>query len=394
MATGKLYREPPKRRPDPCEQCCIVRRVNQCGQLNNRRWMCLEKSLARANLRHWYVRTDTYGVLSVAADERYVVKLEAPRAARNRRFEVMAALAHIVRAQTTVPVADVVSVGSSRRRWPWHVLIESQLPGQTWAGLYPRLGELQRMAAQRQLGQAAAQLHTLTFDGYGEFGVNGRVLEPGAAVATLPELAHRRLRTHTYRDYFRQVLDAHTDLFLAAPGPCLCHEDLNPYNVPFELRKGEPVLTGVLDFEAAWAGLPESDLARLELWRWTVALCCATAMPPEARFLTVMCGDGRSSSCCGAWSMRNTGLPNSIRWIPTPIREELGPAPVRLLPRGRQRACNRSLVGLVRMCPCPPRINSTVPIHLVPIPRRVVPRSTSHRVASYATARREMRPQI
>lgn len=112
-------------------------------------------------------------------------KLEAPGAARNRCFEVMAALAHIVRAQTTVPLADVVSVDSSRRRWPWNVLIESQLPGQTWAGLYSRLGELQRMAAQRQLGQAAAQLHTLTVDGYGEFGVNGRVLEPGAAVATL-----------------------------------------------------------------------------------------------------------------------------------------------------------------------------------------------------------------
>jgi aminoglycoside phosphotransferase (APT) family kinase protein len=44
---------------------------------------------------------------------------------------------------------------------------------------------------------------------------------------------------------------------------------LNPYNVLFELHNSEPVLTGVLDFEAAWGGLPELDLARLELWRWT-----------------------------------------------------------------------------------------------------------------------------
>jgi hypothetical protein len=67
----------------------------------------------RATLRHWYVRTDTYAVLSAAADERYMVKLEAPRAARNRRFELMATFAHMVRAQTTVPVANVVTVDTS-----------------------------------------------------------------------------------------------------------------------------------------------------------------------------------------------------------------------------------------------------------------------------------------
>ena len=224
---------------------------------------------ARATLRHWYVRTDTYAVASVVADERYVVKLEVPSAARNRRFEVMATLAHMVRAQTTVPVADVVTVDTSRRRWPCNVLIATELIGETWAELYPRLDEVQRAAAQCQLGQAAARLHTVTFDGYGEVGVNGRVVEPRGALAAVSERAHYRLQTPAYRDYFRQVLDAHADLFSAAPGPGLCHEDLNPYNVLFELLNGEPVLTGVLDFEAAWAGLPESDLARLELWRWT-----------------------------------------------------------------------------------------------------------------------------
>jgi aminoglycoside phosphotransferase (APT) family kinase protein len=222
-----------------------------------------------ATLRCWYVRTDTYAVASVVADERYVVKLEAPSARRNRRFGVMATLAHMVRAETTVPVADVVAVDTSRRRWPWNVLIATELAGLTWAELYPRLDEVQRTAAQGQLGRAAAQLHTLAFDGYGEVGVNGRVTEPSGALAALSERSQRRLRTPGYRDYFRRVQEAHANLLSAAPGPRLCHEDLNPYNVLFELHDGEPVLTGVLDFEAAWAGLPESDLARLELWRWT-----------------------------------------------------------------------------------------------------------------------------
>jgi Phosphotransferase enzyme family len=103
-----------------------------------------------------------------------------------------------------------------------------------------------------------------------------------------------------------------------ALGPCLCHEDLNPYNVLFELHNGEPVLTGVLDFEAEWAGLPESDLARLELWRWTRGAALRDGYAATSSVSDSMCGDGRSSSCCGAWSMRNMRLPNSISWIPSP----------------------------------------------------------------------------
>ena len=264
-----------------------------------------------------------------------MVKLEAPRAARNRRFEVMAAFAHMVRAQTTVPVADVVTVDTSRRRWPWNVLIATELLGQSWAELYPRLDEVQRVVAQRQLGQAAAQLHTLTFDGYGELGVNGRVVEPRAALAALSERAHRRLRTLAYRDYFRQVLDAHADLFSAAPGPCLCHEDLNPYNVLFELLNGEPVLTGVLDFEAAWAGLPESDLARLELWRWT-------------RGAALRDGYAATSSISDSYLWRRPifqllwcleyaeyGASEQHRLDTNAVCEELGLPPVWLLPHGR-----------------------------------------------------------
>jgi aminoglycoside phosphotransferase (APT) family kinase protein len=133
--------------------------------------------------------------------------------------------------------------------------------------LYPRLDNAQRAAAQRQLGQAAAQLHTVSFDGYGEVDASGRLAEPLGPLAALSERAGRRLRMPDYRQCFGQVLDAGADLFsaAAAPGPRLCHEDLNPYNVLFELHNDEPVLTGVLDFESAWAGLPESDLARLEL---------------------------------------------------------------------------------------------------------------------------------
>jgi phosphotransferase family enzyme len=223
----------------------------------------------RAILRHWYVRRDTYVVASVAATDRFVVKLEVPGARPNRRFDAMAAVSRRVSSETTVPTFDVVAVDISRRGWPRNLLVVTELAGETWAHMYPGLDEARRATAQRQLGRAAAQLHAITFDAFGEVGADGRVAQPRGPVAALAARADRRLRTSRFRDYFRQVMDAHVALLAAAPGPRLCHEDLNPHNVLFKLQNGEPTLTGVLDFESAWAGLHESDLARLELWRWT-----------------------------------------------------------------------------------------------------------------------------
>jgi Ser/Thr protein kinase RdoA (MazF antagonist) len=62
------------------------------------------------------------------------------------------------------------------------------------------------------------------------------------------------------------VLESPTSLFEGLPTPTLCHEDMNPNNLVFEIRDGRPVLSGILDFESAWASTGESDLARLELW--------------------------------------------------------------------------------------------------------------------------------
>jgi aminoglycoside phosphotransferase (APT) family kinase protein len=217
------------------------------------------------------VRTENYVVASVATTDRFIVKLEIPGTGRNRRFDTVAAIAKKVRNQTTVPTFDVVAVDVSRREWSWNVLVVTELAGETWAQMHPRMDEVQRATAQRQLGRAAAQLHTLNFTAYGELGLeaDSRVAGQSGPMAALAARAERRLRTPRFLDYFRQGLDGHGPVLEAALGPRLCHEDLNPYNLLFELHNEEPILTGVLDFESAWAGLPESDLARLELWRLT-----------------------------------------------------------------------------------------------------------------------------
>ena len=46
----------------------------------------------------------------------------------------------------------------------------------------------------------------------------------------------------------------------------LCHDDLHGYNILFNRLAGEWHLATILDFDKAWAGHVETDLARLEQW--------------------------------------------------------------------------------------------------------------------------------
>jgi hypothetical protein len=44
------------------------------------------------------------------------------------------------------------------------------------------------------------------------------------------------------------------------------HFNMAYYNVLFDRREGQWRLATILDFDKGWAGHPETDLARLELW--------------------------------------------------------------------------------------------------------------------------------
>jgi aminoglycoside phosphotransferase (APT) family kinase protein len=227
-----------------------------------------------ARVVEWHVRRPTYTVASVHTTrprQHMLVKLEVPGERPNRHLDVMAAIARLVRQHTTVPTFDVLAVDVTRRVWPWEYLIVTELPGRTWQSLYPRLDADAHAVAQRQIGRAAAQLHGVPFDAFGELRSDELVLEgtTNARVALLSR-ARRRLKSPRYLELMQKALDAHAETFADVPGPTLCHEDLNPYNLLFELHDdARPVLTGVLDFESAWAGLGESDLARLEFWWFT-----------------------------------------------------------------------------------------------------------------------------
>jgi fructosamine-3-kinase len=206
-----------------------------------------------------------------------VIKLAGPQAVLACPFDRTAALMRRVAAETAVPVAEVVAYDVSYRDWPWRYMILTQLPGEIWFTAREKMDAAALTEAYRRLGEAVAQLHTVQFEGFGELEPGGRVV-PG-----LPYLAALRARTAAFipgtrsRDLFLSVLDRDAALFKEVAPASLCHEDLHGYNLLFEPHKGAWRLSGVLDFDKAWAGCAETDVARLALWRGMTAPAFWTA---------------------------------------------------------------------------------------------------------------------
>jgi fructosamine-3-kinase len=68
------------------------------------------------------------------------------------------------------------------------------------------------------------------------------------------------------QDYFLSVLSQYEPVFEDICVASLCHEDLHKHNILFEKQQGGWRLATILDFDKAWAGHHETDLARLDLW--------------------------------------------------------------------------------------------------------------------------------
>jgi len=228
---------------------------------------------AAVRVNRWHVRRKNYVVASVQTQQpalQLIVKLEVPGERPNRHLDAMAAIARLVRSQTSVPTFDVVAVDTTRQQWPWEFLVVTELAGLTWMELYPRLQSAGRAAAQRQIGRAAGQLHSLRFESFGQIGPDGLVIDGTAVLPALRRRAQQRLTKPRHLAFMLDTLETHRDLLAGVLTPTLCHEDLNPNNLVFNIRDGQPELVGILDFESAWASTGESDLARLELW-WMMA---------------------------------------------------------------------------------------------------------------------------
>jgi fructosamine-3-kinase len=196
-----------------------------------------------------------------------VLKLAGPEAPLACPFERTAPLHRLVAAHTTIPMPNVIAVDTSYQKWPWRYLIKTHCPGQEWASARRQMSAEQLSAAYRQIGQAVAQLHAIRFPGFGELTVEGQVHPGLSCEAALQERAKVSIKDTRLCERFLAVLERYAHLFVDISGASLCHEDLHSHNILFEHSQGGWRLATILDFDKAWAGHRETDLARLELWR-------------------------------------------------------------------------------------------------------------------------------
>jgi fructosamine-3-kinase len=196
-----------------------------------------------------------------------VIKLAGPEAPLACPFERTAKLHYLVATRTTIPMPEVVAVNMSYQVWPWRYFIKTYIPGQVWAVVQQHMSQEELADAYQQMGNAVAQLHTIHFPMFGELAVNGSVQGDKPYFTALTEHAWTAIKNVHLRDMFLSVLEKQQPLFWDIRQASLCHEDLHKHNILFQYRQGQWHLATILDFDKAWAGHHETDLARLEFWK-------------------------------------------------------------------------------------------------------------------------------
>ena len=240
----------------------------------------IEQLLRAADVRHgdvtgWrMLRHDQdYAVISVTlagAEEGLIIKLAGPTAALPCSFDRTAAIVQLVRAQSNAPTFEALAVDVSYRDWPWRYLVMTRLPGAEWADIQPRRIGPEAHALYAALGRTVGALHTIRFLFCGEIGPDGTVIDGSEYLPALVQRAARRIADPAHAALFAGLLREHAAVFAGMHTGTLCHEDLNPHNLLVVEREGQAPVVALIDFDSAWAGCAESDLARLELWRGMV----------------------------------------------------------------------------------------------------------------------------
>ncbi|HEX6542543.1 MAG TPA: aminoglycoside phosphotransferase family protein [Ktedonobacterales bacterium] len=234
---------------------------------------------AKCRVIAWHPVTHEPGTMVIFATMVFparvvVLKLADPSAWRPP-FAREAAIQRRVARETSVPVCEVLAVDDSCQRFPWRYLMMAHAPGMGWRDGLARMTPPARSRVFRQLGEATAMLHSLRYPRFGE--VEEGEAAPAATrgdnlLTTLAARARQRIATQAHADLFAAVLESHASdfTFKGATEPRLTHDDLNPGNlllVPGDDEDDDWRISAMLDFGSAWAGCPESDLARLDLWR-------------------------------------------------------------------------------------------------------------------------------
>jgi aminoglycoside phosphotransferase (APT) family kinase protein len=192
-----------------------------------------------------------------------IVKLAGRGSTMDADFERTAFLHKLVRTETRVPIAEILAVDSSYQTFPWRYLIQSHLSGTIWAELAPQLDAKQKYGAFEQMGDAVGQLHSIQFPTFGSVESDAGVI---SFIDALLQRAERTIQWKAPFERFVDVVRTRSQLFETVHQAVLCHDDLHHYNLLFQHEQANWKLAAILDFDKAWAGHSETDLARLDFW--------------------------------------------------------------------------------------------------------------------------------
>ncbi|NAZ82006.1 phosphotransferase [Kineococcus sp. R8] len=173
-----------------------------------------------------------------------------------------AAVASMVRA-AGAPVAAVVAAGDAG---PWQYLLQLEVPGRAWRDVVRQLDAAAAAAARREIAAAVRAVHSVEVDGFGEFTATGEVAAAPDLLGALRRRADLRILDTARRELFLEVLDERAGLFAVPGRPTVCHDDLHHGNVLFRPASGGWTLSGIIDWDKAWAGPADADTARLQFW--------------------------------------------------------------------------------------------------------------------------------
>jgi hypothetical protein len=195
------------------------------------------------------------------------IKLAGPQAPWECAFDRTAMLHRMVAQQTAIPMPDILAVDVSYAIWPWRYLVRTHIPGQEWYSVRQGMDKAELQQAYWQIGSAVAQLHSIQFPSFGNITLGGTILGDFSIIPALEARAQHSIRDKRLCEIFLSALDQRKGLFSNVQRSSLCHEDLHGHNILFHQEDGEWRLATILDFDKAWAGHAETDLARLDLWR-------------------------------------------------------------------------------------------------------------------------------
>lgn len=215
-------------------------------------------------------RLPDYLVLLVSlqgTDQRLVVKAAGENAPLASQFERTAALHTLVARRTSITMAEIYAADTSQQVYPWRYLVKRYLPGVSLAQARVAMSEGEIGNAFSQIGRAVGELHAIHFQAFGELDA---YLNPSPGLGLLEALQDRAkliIKKPANLNFFLETLEKRVGWFRETLNPSLVHDDLHAYNLLFHQAETGWELTTILDFEKAWAGPAESDLARLDYWR-------------------------------------------------------------------------------------------------------------------------------